>query len=305
MTPAGPRFVSDDAVRDWLLQDGAASALLEARRTPGLSLTRTELARALDVPAHLPFALDGLAQREGESALTADVLDSIPFVSVVRGVLLPLSGMARERARALLGVDPGEPLDGASRMELARRFLAKDVGLSAEEKIALLVGDPFGGRKGGLRRDTLLQLAASLQLVSFRQLQERLAQVADVAAVVAEGRPLDPPDPPLTAREVILAARAWPSAGRTDRLLVGRSLLHRMGRAEAYFFCRLMLRKGVPGFDVQREGLAELLAQRFDKACARLGLNRDRRVLDTTRFQPAALTTPPAPAVNEAQGRLF
>jgi DNA ligase-1 len=37
-----------------------------------------------------------------------------------------------------------------------------------------------------------------------------------------------------------------------------------MGRAEAYFFCRLMLRKGVPGFDVQREGLAELLAQRFE-----------------------------------------
>jgi len=60
------------------------------------------------------------------------------------------------------------------------------------------------------------------------------------------------------------------------------------------------------GSRMQGQGVwAELLAQRFDKACARLGLNRERRVLDTTRFQPAALVTPRAPARDEAQGRLF
>jgi hypothetical protein len=33
--------------------------------------------------------------------------------------------------------------------------------------------------------------------------------------------------------------------------------------------------------------LAELLEKRFDIACRRLGLNRERRmVLDTTRFKP-------------------
>jgi DNA repair photolyase len=32
---------------------------------------------------------------------------------------------------------------------------------------------------------------------------------------------------------------------------------------------------------------AELLRQRFDKACARLGLNRDRIELDLTRFRPS------------------
>ncbi len=42
---------------------------------------------------------------------------------------------------------------------------------------------------------------------------------------------------------------------------------------------------------------AELLRQRFDKACARLGLNRERFELDPTRFR--------APARNPRQGLLF
>ena len=35
--------------------------------------------------------------------------------------------------------------------------------------------------------------------------------------------------------------------------------------------------------------IAELLAQRFEKACRRLGLNTERGGLDTTRFRPAQL----------------
>jgi DNA repair photolyase len=42
---------------------------------------------------------------------------------------------------------------------------------------------------------------------------------------------------------------------------------------------------------------AELLRQRFDKACARLGLNRERIELDLTRFR--------RPAADAAQGSLF
>jgi DNA repair photolyase len=44
---------------------------------------------------------------------------------------------------------------------------------------------------------------------------------------------------------------------------------------------------------------AELLRQRFDKACARLGLNRERVELDLTRFRRPGL------AAADAQGRLF
>ena len=41
---------------------------------------------------------------------------------------------------------------------------------------------------------------------------------------------------------------------------------------------------------------AELLRQRFEKACARLGLNRERNPLDVTQFQPELLA---------GQARLF
>ncbi|MCB2019075.1 MAG: PA0069 family radical SAM protein [Hydrogenophaga sp.] len=43
-----------------------------------------------------------------------------------------------------------------------------------------------------------------------------------------------------------------------------------------------------------------LLRQRFEKACARLGLNRERGAMDSSRFDPSALRTPGA-----AQGELF
>ena len=42
---------------------------------------------------------------------------------------------------------------------------------------------------------------------------------------------------------------------------------------------------------------AELLRQRFVKACDRLGLNRSRRELDLTRFRP--------PAAHTGQAELF
>jgi hypothetical protein len=49
-------------------------------------------------------------------------------------------------------------------------------------------------------------------------------------------------------------------------------------------------RENDPAFGSRMRGeglLAELLEKRFDIACSRLGLNRERRVaLDTTRFKP-------------------
>jgi DNA repair photolyase len=42
---------------------------------------------------------------------------------------------------------------------------------------------------------------------------------------------------------------------------------------------------------------AQLVRQRFEKACARLGLNRERHELDLTQFRP--------PAAMAGQGTLF
>ena len=55
-----------------------------------------------------------------------------------------------------------------------------------------------------------------------------------------------------------------------------------------------------PRFGSRMKGIgvwAELVRQRFEKACARLGLNRERHELDLTQFRP--------PASNPAQGSLF
>ena len=52
-------------------------------------------------------------------------------------------------------------------------------------------------------------------------------------------------------------------------------------------------RENDPEFGSRMKGtghFAKLLAQRFELACARLGLNRDRAPLDTTRFRPARTT---------------
>jgi DNA repair photolyase len=52
------------------------------------------------------------------------------------------------------------------------------------------------------------------------------------------------------------------------------------------------------GSRMRGQGLwAELLRQRFDKACARLGLNRERIELDLSRFR--------RPAAEAAQASLF
>ncbi|MBN2368965.1 MAG: ATP-dependent DNA ligase [Vicinamibacteria bacterium] len=312
--------VSDDAVLDWLLADGAAAAAARSRRVLGLRFSTDDVAQMLDVPPHLPFAVEGLAEQEGEDALKKDALDAIPFVSLCRGALLPLSGMARERARALLGVDPGEPLATEARLALARRFLGQEIGLTVEERVALLMGDVFAGRRGGVRRDTLLALAASLDLVSFRALRDRLTRVADVAAVVAELRPVNPPPPPLTAREVVLTLRRLPRAGQIERGVVCRSLLQRMGRCEAYFFCRLLLRKGTPGFDLQREDLARLVAERFGvdaeavvSAAAIADLPEVTRVLERKgeaglrriRLQPLVAVRPALAGPSVDEGAVF
>lgn len=61
------------------------------------------------------------------------------------------------------------------------------------------------------------------------------------------------------------------------------------------------------GSRMRGEGIwAQLLSQRLHKACARLGLSRERYPLDLTRFQRPA-TQRPAPSAPEpsSQGSLF
>ena len=152
------KIVQADDVRAWL---GRAADLGELTRSIGQRHMDDEyVERTLGLPLHVRFAIERLGHEREEVEATA--LDSIPFYSLCRGLFLPLSAMAPEKAAQLFGLRIEAPPDTAGREALLLRFFEKDVGLSIAQKIACILGDPFRGRRGTLRRDSLVRLLMSM-----------------------------------------------------------------------------------------------------------------------------------------------
>lgn len=253
------KVVQTEDVRAWLLASGN---LGEMCRSIGQKRPADEyLERAFGLPLHLRFAVESLADEE--ERVPSEALDSIPFYSLCRAVFLPLSAMAPERAAHLFGLRVDAPPDTVAREALLRRFFEKDVGLSIADKIGCVLGDPFRGRPAGLRRDSLVRLLMSMSLVGQRETVDRLNVAGDIAVLYAQSRRTLRGEPPLTAAEVISALRFLPRVGRTRKFDLLRSLLDRCGRLEAYFLCKLVLRKAGFGFDYQGEVLSRALAKHF------------------------------------------
>lgn len=261
------RIVQTDDVRAWL---GRAAHLGDLTRSIGQRHMEDEyVERALGLPLHLRFAIEKLgAERED---LPANALDSLPFYSLCRGLFLPLSGMASEKAAQIFGIKIDPPPDTAGREALLLRFFEKDTGLSIGQKIAAILGDPFHGRRGGMRRDSLVRLLMSMKLAGQRELVDRLSVVGDVAVLFAESRRVQKSDPPLTAAEVLESLRFLPDAGRTAKFDICRSILDRCGRLEAFFVAKLLLRNAGFGFDYQGEVLTRALAKHFGAAPEHVG----------------------------------
>jgi DNA ligase-1 len=254
------KIVQTDDVRAWLTGTPDLGELLRSIGEKHLGGAYVE--RALGLPLHLRFALEKLGAERG--TVDAGALDSIPFYSLCRGLFLPLSAMAPEKAAQLFGLRVDPPPDTAGREALLLRFFEKDLGLSIAQKIACVLGDPFHGRRGTLRRDSLVRLLMSMQLVGQREEIDRLSVVGDVSVLFAESRRTLKSDPPLTAAEVLEALRFLPATGRIQKFDVCRSILERCGRLEAYFVAKLLLRRAGFGFDYQGEVLTRALAKRFD-----------------------------------------
>jgi len=223
----------------------------------------------LGVPFHLAFALRKLAaharEHEGERPeARGPSLASIPFYSLCRGLLLPLDRMAPEKAASVFGLQVPSPPDHTGREELLKQWLAGDHGLGLVDKLAAVLGDPFRGRPGSFRRDSLLTLLQSVVLATRRELLDRLTIVGDVAVLFAEQRPVARQEPALTAAEVLTTLRFFPDkgVGRKQKMALLRSLLLRCSKLEAYFLVKLVLRKGF-GFDYQANLIARVLADRF------------------------------------------
>ena len=193
---------------------------------------RDELGPSVDLPLHLQFAIEQLA-KEREGPLPRSALDSISFYSLCKGLFLPLSGLSAERIGQLFGIayqPPGEPMES-----LCRRFLDKEIGLSLIQKIALLLGDPFLGKRSTFRRDSLVRLLRSIRLLPRNKVLDRLTVVGDVAILFAEAYRAIHGEPPLTMLEVLETLRHLPGTKRTKQFVVLRSLFERCGKMEAYF----------------------------------------------------------------------
>jgi DNA ligase-1 len=254
----GLTVVETEDIRAWY---GKASSLEIFTQSLGQHEVQPEfLENAIGLPLHLRFVIQELA-REGEVQRAA--LDAIPFYSLCRGLFLPLSGLHPEKVAHLFGILVDPPPDAAAREELLNTFLAKEVGLSLEQKLACILGDPFMGNPSTFRRDSMVRLLLSVQLTSRRQVLDRLTHVGEISALFAESKQTLCGDPPLTALEVLEALRFFPKARRTFKFALLRSLLARCGKLEAYFLTKLVLRKAGFGFDYQGALIARILAEGF------------------------------------------
>jgi DNA ligase 1 len=248
------RYLSSDDVQRTQL-----GAPLRSLLTVGIG--NHEIAAPTDdvLPVHLRFA--ARARLEAGEEATDEAFASIPFYSLCRGLFLPLSGLYPERVASLFGLEAPPPPDAAAREALLAAFLNKDVGLTLTQKIACVLGDAFRGKKSSFKRDSMLSLLQSIQLVPRRHLIDRLTIVGDVSVLFAErAGQLRGEGEPLTTSEVLEALRFLPDAARQQKFSVLRSLLARMGNVEAYFLAKLLLRKAGFGFDYQGPLLAATLA---------------------------------------------
>jgi DNA ligase-1 len=253
------KWVSTDDVGTWFR---TSPKLSEFTTTIGRQpVDRDYLARSLRFPLHLEHTVRRLAASGIEVA--ADRFDSIPFYSLCRGLWLPLSGMTPERAAQVFGLVSEPPPDSTRREALLHQFMASENGLSLEQKVACLLGDPFQGKRSTFRRDSMMRLLLSLQLKKRAELLDRLRLVGDVAVLFAEYADQLRGEPPLTAAEVLETLRTLPEEKRSFRFDLLRSLLARCGKVEAYFLAKLMLRKAGFGFQYEGSLLARLIAEPF------------------------------------------
>jgi DNA ligase 1 len=246
--------VDDSTVRRWYHSgenlEQITGALGSHRPSPAY------LEDVLGLPLHVQFVVSRLS----ELGRSLEELNTIPFYSLCRGLFIPLMRMHPEKAAQLFSLEISPPPDTAGRAALVERFLDKPIGLSAVQKIGCLVGDVFVGRTSTFKRDSLVRLLMSVQMKSYRDMLDRLSQVGDVGVLFAEARRELRSDPPLTAGEVLLTLEFLPDAVRSLKFDLLRSLLDRMGKVEAYFMARLILRKADFGFEYEGAVIAKALA---------------------------------------------
>src|SRR5690606_2051822 len=253
--------VDDSTVRRWYHSGENLEQLTGALGSHRPSAKYLE--DVLGLPLHVQFVVSQLAKQPPEEERSLDELNTIPFYSLCRGLFIPLMRMHPEKAAQLFRLEITPPPDTAGRAALVEKFLDKDIGLSAVQKIGCLVGDVFLGRTSTFKRDSLIRLLMSMQMKSYRDMLDRLTRVGDVGVLFCESRKSLRSDPPLTAGEVLLTLEFLPDAVRSLKFDLLRSLLARMGKIEAYFLARLILGKAAFGVEYEGAVIAKALASYY------------------------------------------
>lgn len=218
------------------------------------------LTQECGLPEHLVFCLEQ-AQKQ-KQPLAADAFESLSFFGLCKGLLLPMTGLSADKASQTFGFQCRD-YNAQEREEILRTFLHRHLGLTARQKWAVLLGDPFLGRKSGIKRDSLMHLAASMNLQTRATALELLRQLGDVALLFARQASLLKSAPPLTAAEVLHTLEFLPAAGRIRKFSLLRGLLERMGRLEAYGLIRLLQRRAVLEQRLEPRKTAQWMAEQF------------------------------------------
>ncbi|MCA9700338.1 MAG: hypothetical protein KC431_22620, partial [Myxococcales bacterium] len=167
-------IVDDASVRRWFHSGENLEQLTGAlgSHRPSASYMQD----TLGLPLHVQFVVEHLAA----AGRSLEELNTIPFYSLCRGLFIPLMRMHPDKAAQLFQLEISPPPDTTGRAALVERFLEKQVGFSAVQKIGCLVGDAFVGRTSTFKRDSMIRLLMSLEMKTYRQMLDRLTQVGDV-----------------------------------------------------------------------------------------------------------------------------
>ena len=194
-----------------------------------------------EMPYHLQVAISSIAKDDPAADIPIERFSSISFFSLCKGLFLPLSGLADQRATEIFGFacQSKSIASVQASTQLVETFLKTEVGLTFCQKIGCLLGDPFDGRRSLFRRDSLLRLLQSVSLKTRSDVLDELTKVGDIAIVFAKHASVVKREDPLTAAEVLAALRPMPDLSVTNRFELLRSLLERCGRIEAYYLVKL------------------------------------------------------------------
>lgn len=258
MKPDEITIIDDEFIKQYSLKRGLVASYIDVQQ--GLGRTKKNknyAAELLDLPVSLTFALENVVRLQGEQSL-----DSISFFSLLYGLYLPLCGMNEQKTRQTFGVHWKSRV--GNHQGLISEFLHKDLGLSLSEKINFLMGDPFSGKAARMGQDTLINILASIRLVSHQFLRSHLTKIADFGLLFTEEVSKIKSDPPVTAKEVIVILRNLPRQRTNRKKQILRDLFERCGRLERYFLTRLILRRLYFGYEYRSTLIHSELAKKYN-----------------------------------------